>query len=134
MNKKFVLVSSTSAGRYIIENSFLKKGNFELAGIININLKDGIFRSNFDSFYDLIKKHKIKIHHSSNINSKKTISWLKKINPNLIIQTGWSQKFGYEVLKLPKFGCIGMHPSPLPKGRGGATMNWVIIKGIRKNK
>ena len=33
---------------------------------------------------------------------------------------------------LPKFGCIGQHPAPLPIGRGAACVNWAIILGYKK--
>lgn len=43
---------------------------------------------------------------------------------------GWSQIVGEEVLRLPRLGCVGMHPTLLPEGRGRASIPWAIIKGL----
>ena len=51
---------------------------------------------------------------------------------DLIFQLGWSEKFKNKLLYLPKYGCIGMHPSYLPEGKGAAILNWAIIKGYKK--
>ena len=56
---------------------------------------------------------------------------VKKIKPSLIIQSGWSQKFSNKILELPKYGCVGQHPAPLPIGRGAACVNWAIILGYK---
>ena len=57
------------------------------------------------------------------------VRFIKNKEPDIIIQSGWSQKFKEEVLKAAKYGCIGEHPAPLPKGRGAACVNWAIITG-----
>ena len=35
------------------------------------------------------------------------------------------------ILELPRYGCIGQHPAPLPIGRGAACVNWAIILGYK---
>ncbi len=134
MTSKVVLVSCTNVGRHII-NFFLNKKKFkgiELSGVVNLNRENSINKSNYDSYYDLKINYGINVHYVNNINSKSVFNWIKKINPTLIIQSGWSQKFSDKILKLPKFGCIGQHPAPLPIGRGAACVNWAIILGYKK--
>lgn len=43
---------------------------------------------------------------------------------------GWSQIAGRDLLALPRHGCVGMHPTLLPAGRGRASIPWAIIKGL----
>lgn len=43
---------------------------------------------------------------------------------------GWSQIAGKAVLEMPQIGCIGMHPTLLPKGRGRASVPWAILKNL----
>jgi len=54
---------------------------------------------------------------------------LRDIAPDLIVVTAYGQILPKEVLELPKYGCINLHASLLPKYRGAAPINWVILNG-----
>ena len=54
---------------------------------------------------------------------------LNDIAPDLIVVTAYGQILPKEVLELPKYGCINVHASLLPKYRGAAPINWVILNG-----
>ncbi len=133
MKFKIVLVSCTNVGRHMI-NLFLenqKFKNIELSGVLNLNFSEGLKKSNYDSYYDLKENFNVNVNYIKNINDKEVYKWLKKIQPSLILQSGWSQKFSDKILRLPKYGCIGQHPAPLPIGRGAACVNWAIILGYK---
>lgn len=52
---------------------------------------------------------------------------IKKLNPDIIITCAYGQFVNNEILAIPKFGCINVHASLLPKLRGGAPIHWAII-------
>ena len=54
---------------------------------------------------------------------------LHDIAPELIVVTAYGQILPKEVLELPKYGCINIHASLLPKYRGAAPINWVLLNG-----
>ena len=54
---------------------------------------------------------------------------LNDIAPDLIVVTAYGQILPKEILDLPKHGCINIHASLLPKYRGAAPINWVILNG-----
>ncbi len=54
---------------------------------------------------------------------------LNDIAPDLIVVTAYGQILPKEVLELPRYGCINIHASLLPKYRGAAPINWVILNG-----
>ncbi len=54
---------------------------------------------------------------------------LNDIAPDLIVVTAYGQILPKEVLELPEHGCINIHASILPKYRGAAPINWVILNG-----
>lgn len=66
---------------------------------------------------------------------------IRAAKPDYILVIGWSALIPEEVLLIPAefssakatnagaFGCIGMHPTRLPQGRGQAPIPWTIIKG-----
>lgn len=57
---------------------------------------------------------------------------LKQYNPDVIVVVAYGQILSKEILDLPKFGCINVHASLLPKLRGAAPLNWAIINGETK--
>ena len=54
---------------------------------------------------------------------------LRDLNPDLIIVVAYGKILPPEVLNLPKFGCVNVHASLLPKYRGAAPIAWAIING-----
>lgn len=52
--------------------------------------------------------------------------------PDIIITCAYGQIIPQEILDCPKYGCINVHASLLPKYRGGAPIHWAIINGDKK--
>jgi len=57
---------------------------------------------------------------------------LRETAPDLIVVTAYGQILPKEILELPKYGCINIHASLLPKYRGAAPINWVLLNGERE--
>ncbi len=57
---------------------------------------------------------------------------LKKIAPDVIVVVAYSQIIPKEILELPKFGCINIHGSLLPKYRGASVIQAPIMNGDRE--
>lgn len=57
---------------------------------------------------------------------------LEEINPDLIIVTAYGQILPKEILTLPKYGCINIHASLLPRYRGAAPIQWCVLNGEKK--
>ena len=53
------------------------------------------------------------------------------LNPDIIITCAYGQIIPKELLDYPKFGCINIHASLLPKLRGGAPIHKAIIEGYK---
>ena len=54
---------------------------------------------------------------------------LKELAPELIVVAAYGKILPEEILTLPKYGCINVHSSLLPKYRGAAPINWAILNG-----
>ena len=54
------------------------------------------------------------------------------LEPDIIITCAYGQIIPVEILDYPKYGCINVHASLLPKYRGGAPIHWSIINGDKK--
>ena len=129
--KKVVFVACTNVGRAMIEAIYnietLK--DIKISGVVNLHPSAAIGKANYDSYIDIFTKYNIRYYYCQNINEPNCIRFLKLCEPDIIIQSGWSQKFEEDVLNIPRYVCIGEHPAPLPKGRGAACVNWAIING-----
>jgi methionyl-tRNA formyltransferase len=54
---------------------------------------------------------------------------LLDLKPDVIITCAYGQIIPQEVLKFPKYGCLNLHGSILPKYRGGAPIHHALING-----
>ncbi len=54
---------------------------------------------------------------------------LRQLQPDLIVVTAYGQILPPAILDLPRFGCLNVHTSLLPKYRGAAPIQWAILDG-----
>jgi len=57
---------------------------------------------------------------------------LKSLNPDVICVVAYGKILPKTILEVPKYGCINVHASLLPKYRGAAPIQWAIINGDKK--
>lgn len=57
------------------------------------------------------------------------IRQVRELRPELIVVVAYGQILPQEVLDIPKFGCINVHASLLPRHRGAAPINRALIEG-----
>ncbi|HCC00241.1 MAG TPA: methionyl-tRNA formyltransferase [Ruminococcaceae bacterium] len=57
---------------------------------------------------------------------------LHTLAPDVIVVVAYGQILPESVLNIPKFGCINLHASLLPKYRGAAPIQWSIINGEKE--
>lgn len=84
----------------------------------------------FSPIKTLALKHDIKVLQPVKI--KEEYSEITNLNPDIIITCAYGQIVPEIVLKTPKYGCINVHASLLPKLRGGAPIHKAIIYGYKK--
>jgi methionyl-tRNA formyltransferase len=66
------------------------------------------------------------------ININEDVERLKELAPDIIIVAAFGQVLKEEILKLPKYGCINIHASLLPKLRGAAPIQFAVIEGHKQ--
>lgn len=54
---------------------------------------------------------------------------IKEINPDVIVVVAYGQILPENILNIPKYGCINVHGSLLPKYRGAAPIQWSVLNG-----
>ena len=62
-------------------------------------------------------------------NNEEFINIIKQLKPDVICVVAYGKILPKSILDIPKFGCINVHGSLLPKYRGAAPIQWAIING-----
>lgn len=77
----------------------------------------------------LAEEHSIPVLQPEKIRTEEFFEKLKSFKPDLICVTAYGRIIPKNILELPKYGCLNVHASLLPKYRGAAPINWAIING-----
>lgn len=82
---------------------------------------------------ELALAHGIPIYQPERVRNVEFVEILKKLQPDVIVVVAFGQILSKEILELPKYGCINVHASLLPKLRGAAPIQWSVIQGDRES-
>ncbi|NLL94129.1 MAG: methionyl-tRNA formyltransferase [Clostridiales bacterium] len=74
-------------------------------------------------------KHNIPVFQPHRIKDAENVSYLKEYGADIFIVVAYGQILSEEILNMPKYGCINVHASLLPKYRGAAPIQWAVING-----
>ncbi|WP_029322447.1 methionyl-tRNA formyltransferase [Butyrivibrio sp. AE3004] len=74
-------------------------------------------------------KHELKIMQPKKIREAEVVEQLKALNADIFVVAAFGQILSQEVLDIPKFGCVNIHASLLPKYRGAAPIQMCILNG-----
>ena len=75
----------------------------------------------------------IPVYQPAKIREAQWLSVLEELAPDVIVVVAFGQIIPESILKLPKYGCINVHASLLPKYRGAAPIQWAVIDGEKES-
>lgn len=76
--------------------------------------------------------HGIAVLQPVKIKTPEAIAQLRKYAADIFVVAAFGQILSKEILEMPKFGCVNIHASLLPKYRGAAPINQCIIDGEKE--
>ncbi len=82
--------------------------------------------------YETAIKHDIDTITPSNLSDEPFKKWLQSRIPDAIVVSAYGKLIPPYILTLPRYGCINIHPSLLPKYRGAAPIQRCLLKGDTK--
>ena len=62
-------------------------------------------------------------------NNEEFMNEIKAMNPELIVVVAYGKILPQEFLDIPRYGCVNVHGSLLPKYRGAAPIQWAVLNG-----
>ncbi len=81
---------------------------------------------------ELAEKHVIPVYQPKTLRTDETKELFKSLEPELAIVVAYGKILPKEFIETPKYGCINIHASLLPKLRGAAPIQWSIITGEKR--
>lgn len=75
------------------------------------------------------QENNIPVFQYNTIKSNEAFEKIKNLNPDIIIVVAYGKILPKEILTFPKYGCINIHGSLLPKYRGAAPIQWSVMSG-----
>jgi len=126
---RVVLIGSVEFSLKALEN--LITTNVNLVGVCT--KESSTFNSDFVDLKPICDINQTPCLHIDDINSIKSIEWIKNLNPDVIFCFGWSSLIKKEVLSIAPMGVVGYHPAKLPKNRGRHPLIWSLALGLEKS-
>jgi len=127
---KIAFATCVELGKSCIEEIYKLEGSLDL--LITLDDETAINKSGRIYLDDFANKENIPLLKVKNINDEEVIDYLECLGIDWLFIIGWSQIAREKLLSTPNKGCIGMHPTLLPEGRGRAAVSWAIIKGLNR--
>ena len=79
---------------------------------------------------ELALAHQIPVFQPQKMRDGQALEILQQLQPELIAVVAYGKLLPKEILELPKYGCINVHGSLLPKYRGSAPYQWAVLDGL----
>ncbi len=73
--------------------------------------------------------HGIEVFQPVKIRLEENVEYLRKYEADIAVVAAFGQILPQSILDMPKYGCINVHASLLPKYRGAAPIQWAVING-----
>lgn len=77
-------------------------------------------------------RHGISVLQPAKLREKEAVEVLRLYEADIYVVAAFGQILTKEILEIPRFGCINIHASLLPKYRGAAPIQWAILDGEKQ--
>lgn len=128
--KNIIFIGTKDFASYVLEKMIKKKYDIICSVTKNDKNMGRGLKKKSHPVKQISIENKINIITTDNIN-KEEIK-IKNLNPEIIIVTEYSEKIKKNIISIPKYGIINIHPSLLPELRGATPIQSAIINGLNE--
>jgi len=83
----------------------------------------------FSPVKELALRYQIPVFQPEKMRDGAALEILKELEPDIIAVVAYGRILPDEILELPRYGCVNVHGSLLPKYRGSAPIQWAVLNG-----
>lgn len=124
---RVVLVGNRALARHVLV--YLVETDWNVVGAVGTTGEQAREQAGFTSFETITAANAIELIETEDIHSRTARERLAALRPDVCICPGWHQIIDERLLEIPSQAFVGFHSSDLPRGRGGAPINWSLIHG-----
>lgn len=73
--------------------------------------------------------HQIPVYQPKRIREPECVSYLKTFEADIMVVAAFGQILSEDILTMPRYGCVNVHASLLPKYRGASPIQWAVLNG-----
>jgi len=111
----------------------LKAINSQKIDIVGVvTAESGNINADYVDLTPFCDQHGIPCFKTDQINSNKSIEWIKDRDADTVFCLGWSRLIKSKLLTLTPMGVIGYHPALLPQNRGRHPLIWALVLGLKE--
>ncbi len=86
----------------------------------------------FSPVKEKAEEHNLTVYQPVRAKDEAFIRQIQNLNPDVIVVAAFGQILPKAILDIPKYGCINVHASLLPRYRGAAPIQWAVIDGEKE--
>ena len=87
----------------------------------------------FPPVKEVALEHQIPVLQPQKVKEEAFLEEIRMLNPDIILVAAYGKLLPKALLELPRFGCINVHASLLPKYRGASPIQWAVLNGEEKS-
>ena len=124
---RIVLAGAVNSSRLTFEA--LQRHQASLVGVLGLSPQRGHRVSGYVDLAEMARAEGVASATFENINDEWVLQRVADWDPDLLMVVGLSQMVHPGLLNVPRRGCVGYHPTALPRGRGRAPIAWLTHDG-----
>ena len=109
-------------------NELIRQGH-DIQVVFNLEEDEHESTSYYEAIELIASQRGIKTYPGSMLHDRQAVEILTQLSPDFMLVVNWRRLISKSVYSIPSKGCAVMHGSMLPKYRGFAPLNWVLING-----
>ena len=74
-------------------------------------------------------QHGLPVYQPKRVRDPEAVEKIRSYEPDAIVVVAFGQIIPQQILDIPRYGCINVHASLLPKYRGAAPIQWAVLDG-----
>jgi methionyl-tRNA formyltransferase len=125
---KIALAGSVGLSRRTLEA--LVRHGADVAGVLGLAESESRLVSGYARMDEVAARAGIPYRDFAKLNAPEIVEQLEAWAPDVLFVVGISQMAGESVMRTARLGCVGFHPTRLPKGRGRAPIAWIVLDGV----
>jgi len=129
---RIVFIGVVEFSRHCLYETLKNGGN--VVAVLTLSKELAKFHSDYADLCDVAAQYGIPVYKiDKRISHSEIVELIRSLKPDVIFVFGWSQIISKDILSIPPLGCIGSHPTLLPRNRGRHPLVWTLVEGLEES-